>query len=387
MNSILHRFFQSRVFSRVASSALSVGLFASIPLANAYEDVLDTPAMQSALASETLLVDIERVGNRLVAVGQRGHIIYSDDQGLEWQQAQVPVSVLLTAVDFVGRDKGWAVGHGGVILHSNDGGASWTKQFDGNEANQSIIEQARAYIAELEFELDEAGGEDEDLEYAIEDAEFALEDAEFDAEVGAAKPFLDVLFLDNKNGFAIGAYGFLFSTDDGGRTWNNQGGRLDNLDRFHLNTIAQLGSGDLLIAGEAGIIFRSEDKGESWEALDSPYDGSFFGLQPLEDKNTALAFGLRGNLFRTTDGGLSWRSIKSNTRSTLISAATDGNTKVSITGNAGVVLLSRDGGRTFSSYDRKDRLGHTALAYITRQTLALVGESGVELVGPSGKNL
>ncbi|KZY62816.1 YCF48-related protein, partial [Oleiphilus sp. HI0066] len=276
--------------------------------------------------------------------------------GSSWQQADVPVSVLLTAVDFVSSDKGWAVGHGGVILHSNDGGLSWVKQFDGNQANQSIIEQAEAYIAELEFELDESGGSDEDLEYELEDAQYALEDAELDAEIGASKPFLDVAFLTDTHGFAVGAYGFLFETTDGGRTWENAGDRLDNLDRFHLNAIKVLEGGNLIIAGEAGVLFTSSDKGQSWDTVNSPYEGSFFGVLPLKDKNSALVFGLRGNLFKTVNAGRSWSKVDSGTESSLMGGALDGNKQISITGNAGTVIVSNDGGETFSSYSRADRL-------------------------------
>lgn len=387
MNSFLECMLKSSFARTCASTILGASMVATSSQAVAFDGVLETPAMTSSQASDYLLIDIDNTGSRLVAVGARGHILYSDDRGSNWEQASVPVSVLLTAVDFVSPDKGWAVGHGGVILHSNDGGVSWVKQFDGNLANKSNIEQAEAYIAKLEFELDEAGGANEDIEYAIEDAEYALEDAQADAEIGAAKPLLDVMFMDEKNGFVVGAYGFLFNTKDGGLTWTNYANRLDNQDRFHLNTISQLEGGSILIGGEAGILFRSKDNGESWEALDSPYDGSFFGLVPLDGKGQALAFGLRGNLFRTENAGSSWKRLSSNTESTLMSGAFDGNRKVSIAGNGGVVVLSDDGGKTFSAYSREDRLGHTSLAYITRQRVALVGESGIELVTPAGKNL
>lgn len=387
MNSILRCMLRSPVARKCATVMLGASIASVSSNSLAFESVLETPSMPSENASDYLLVDIENVGSRLVAVGSRGHILYSDDRGASWVQASVPVSVLLTAVDFVSADKGWAVGHGGVILHSNDGGVNWVKQFDGNKANQSNIEQAQAYIAKLEFELDEAGGENADLEYAIEEAEYALEDARMDAEVGAAKPLLDVIFTDEKTGFVAGAYGFLFKTEDGGLTWVNYGNRLENLDRFHLNAITEVKGGSILISGEAGVLFRSNDGGESWETLDSPYDGSFFGMIPLEGKGQALAFGLRGNLFRTENAGGSWEQLSSNTESTLMSGAFDGNRKVSIAGNGGIVVLSEDGGMTFSAYSREDRLGHTGLTYITRQRVALVGESGVELVTPAGKNL
>jgi len=386
MNFLFHRLIKGASARKLIPSLLSAGLVVSTGSAFAVEDVLDTPSVSSAKAAKHLLLDIEKVEGRLVAVGARGHIVYSDNKGASWTQAQVPVSSMLTAVDFVDDKKGWAVGHGGIILHSNDGGLSWQKQFDGDQANQSIIERAAAYVAKVEADLDKVG-EDEDLEYELEEAEYALEDAQIDAEIGPAKPFLDVQFLDENRGFAVGAYGFLFATKDGGVTWENQGGRLDNLDNFHLNSIEQLNGGNLLIVGEAGVMFLSRDNGSSWVSLDSPYDGSFFGVLALREKNTALAFGLRGNLFRTENAGRSWRKLNSNTDSSLMAGDIDGDRKITITGNAGAVIISRDGGRTFDAYAREDRLGHTAVAYVSDKRVALVGESGVELVKPSGKSL
>lgn len=46
-----------------------------------FVDVIDTPAVESSLASKTLLNGITLAGRRIVCVGWRGHIIYSDDQG------------------------------------------------------------------------------------------------------------------------------------------------------------------------------------------------------------------------------------------------------------------------------------------------------------------
>src|SRR5574337_2060456 len=100
-------------------------------MAAGYQDVIDTPARESTLASKALLNGLASAGERVVAVGQRGHIIYSDDAGKSWQQAKVPVSSDLVAVSFPTPEQGWAVGHDGVVLHSSDAGATWTKQLDG----------------------------------------------------------------------------------------------------------------------------------------------------------------------------------------------------------------------------------------------------------------
>ena len=373
---------------KVTLFSFLISLLAVFNTALAVQDVLETPAAKTELADENLLLDVAAAGQRLVAVGERGHIIVSDDQGKSWRQVSVPVAVLLTAVSFADEQHGWAVGHGGVVLHTKDGGETWVKQFDGNIANQMIIKQAETYVEELEEELANADEEDAlDAEYALEDAQFALEDAQIDAEVGASKPLLDVLFWSRTEGVVVGAYGFIFKTEDGGSTWRNLGSNMDNADRFHLNAVTQIKGGTLLAAGEAGVLFRSTDLGESWESIDSPYDGSFFGVSATGEEGTALAFGLRGNLFRTTDDGVSWEELDSNTESTLIGASFDGDNGITIVGNSGSVLRSRDGGMTFNETIRENRLGNVSVIHISEDKLVMVGESGVNITTPAGKNI
>jgi len=381
MNAIFTKFRVSLLAGAIALGSISGPLLA-------VEDVLVTPSVKAAKAKQSLLLDIAKAGERLVAVGARGHILYSDDNGGKWHQSAVPVSVLLTSVVFPNVRNGWAVGHSGVILHSSDSGETWEKQFDGNAANKMIITQSENQINTLRGQLALASEEDlEDIEYALEDAEYGLEDAQADAGIGASKPLLDVLFINDSEGLVIGAYGFIFKTFDGGASWENYGSKMDNPDQFHLNTITQIDDGVLLIAGEAGVIFRSEDKGETWETVESPYSGSFFGLAASGEEHGALAFGLRGNLFRTVDAGNTWEAVDSSTESTLISAAHNGEGNITIVGNSGSVIFSDNGGRTFSETIRDDRLGVASAVYVTQNELVVVGEKGVNRTSSAGINL
>lgn len=366
--------------------AISLGLLAMPTLA--VEDVLNTPSLKTELAPQKLLLDIAKAGDRLVSVGYRGHIIHSDDAGKTWQQAQVPVSVLLNAVSFVDDTHGWAVGHSGVILHTSDGGKTWVTQFDGNAANKMIITQAEQRVEVMTQKLDQAAEEElEDLEYALEDAHYALEDARLDAEVGASKPFLDVLFSSRKEGFAVGAYGYFFKTKNGGESWENYGTRIQNPDRFHLNAINIVKGGALFIVGEAGIIFRSKDGGESWESVESPYGGSFFGVTGTHERDAVIVFGLRGHLYRSQDAGNAWKAIESGSEGTLMSAAISQEGDISVVGNSGTVLFSKDGGRSFDEVIRGDRLSNTSAVFIEPNKVALVGENGVNISRPTGSKL
>src|SRR6185369_10757001 len=108
---------------------MSPALFAALGIASMASAQLDPndaanqPSEIAPLASSSLLLDLALAGNRMVAVGERGHVLLSDDQGATWRQAKsVPTRVMLTAVFFVDADYGWAVGHDETILNTVDGG-------------------------------------------------------------------------------------------------------------------------------------------------------------------------------------------------------------------------------------------------------------------------
>lgn len=106
------------VLSALAFTAVPAQAESAAPSAAVY-------SIESAKAKHSLLVDVAKAGTRLVAVGERGHILFSDDDGAQWQQAKVPSRVLLTSVYFSDDKHGWAVGHDATILASTDGGRSF----------------------------------------------------------------------------------------------------------------------------------------------------------------------------------------------------------------------------------------------------------------------
>lgn len=255
-------------------------------------EVLDTPALQVARAEQAVMTALARAGERLVAVGERGLVLLSDDNGQHWRQAQVPVSVSLTAVQFVDPRLGWAVGHAGVVLKSVDGGEHWTLQLDGHQAAQ--IELAAARQA-----LDNAADADS-AQARVQSAERLLAE-------GADKPLLALQFVDARRGLVVGAYGLALQTLDGGATWQSLMGQIDNPGGAHLYAIAHQGP-RWFLGGEQGYLARSEDDGQSFVALDSPYAGSFFALQ-LRADGALLVAGLKGHAFVSSDGGDSFQPL------------------------------------------------------------------------------
>jgi len=299
----------------------------------------------SSKAVHGLLLGIARAGTRLVAVGERGHILYSDDNGTNWTQAQVPTRQVLTAVHFIDAQNGWAVGYDKLILHSADGGESWQVQH-------------------------------------------------VDRETEDGAPLLDLLFTDEKNGFAIGAYGALYNTTDAGKHWQDVSDWLENPDGYHLNAIAQTAGGGLFIVGESGVIFRSRSKGLTWETVPSPYDGSLFGvLATGKASGAVLVFGLRGHIYRTTDWGNDWQRVSVAAEAGkpmeygLAAGLRTSDGRIFLVGHGGVLLQSRDQGQSFQVEPRADLLSLSQLALAANGNLVIVGQAGVLVTAADGKEL
>ena len=296
-------------------------------------------AVEAPLAVESLLLDGAVAGERVVVVGERGHILISDDDGASWTQAKVPTRVLLTAVHMHDERTGWAVGHDAVILRTGDGGETWT-----------MVHQAP----------------DEEL------------------------PLLDVWFRNERTGFAVGAYGYFLATEDGGETWV---ARTISEDDFHLNALVPVverssesqpaPSQRLYIAAEAGVAYRSEDAGKTWRELPSPYAGSWFGGLALDEKQVLLT-GLRGHLFRSEDAGETWSQVPTDTHATLTGAVRLPSGSIVITGLEGSVLTSEDGGRSVSVRRLPSRKGISAALPLADGGVLLIGEFGVRRLANGG---
>ena len=94
------------------------------------------PAAAAAFRTAPKLVNPEKApiyasavaGKRVVAVGDYGFVILSDDGKRFRQAAAVPTRAPLTSVFFLDVKRGWAAGHDGTILTTADGGDTWQMQ-------------------------------------------------------------------------------------------------------------------------------------------------------------------------------------------------------------------------------------------------------------------
>ncbi len=277
-------------------------------------EALQRPALAVKAPQRAVLLSLAQAGPRLVAVGERGIVALSDDRGASWRQAPCPVSVTLTMVRFANERQGVAVGHGGTVLTTADGGASWTLRLDGRRIARLLQDAAQTPQAQREAERWVADGPD--------------------------KPLLDLLLWDERRLLVVGAYGLALHSADGGASWTSWMDRLPNPKGLHWYVARRQGE-RLLLAGEQGLIATSDDGGERFLPVSSPYAGSWFAGELRSDGELLLA-GLRGNVWRSAaagpGAGSSWTPLRSPVPASITASAIAADGSLLLASQAGVLL-------------------------------------------------
>ena len=156
-----HRFFNS-LYPTVLSPCLT-NLLLTLTLVTlpTYAESVDS-SYKNILLSDSLVLN-----DNLFVTGEQGIVQFSKD-GEQWELVTTPTQRLITSLSSLGNGSMLAAGHDAIILLSNDSGQNWHEVY---------------------------------------------EDSAFEA------PILDILYLDDQNAIAIGAYGLFLRSTDGGQTW------------------------------------------------------------------------------------------------------------------------------------------------------------------------
>lgn len=292
-------------------------------------NIVQKPAAKFVAPERNQILSATVAGGRIVAVGDRGVVLLSDDQGASYRQAKsVPTRATLTAVSFVDEKSGWVVGHWGVILHTQDGGETWQLQRD---------------------------------------------------DLGADQPLFSVWFKDSQRGFAAGLFSLLLSTNDGGKTWEPiklpaaSGNRAADINLFSIFPDRE---GNVLLTGEQGLVYRSRDGGHSWDLMQTGAKGTFWTGCVLDD-GTIVVAGLRGNIYRSQDAGASWARVEVASKSSVTDMVQLPNGDLVLVGMDGTSLLSKDRAGTFSVQHRPDQAALTAVVANSSGVPLLFSQSGI----------
>ncbi len=261
-----------------------------------------------------------------------------------------------------------AVGTGGQVLESADGGKAWTvSQTEGTElallgvdqrGNQAVAVGQRGTIA-------------------------VRQDNRWRAVPSPTEERLMAVAL-NGEGIAIaaGAFGTLMRSVDGGQSWSLVNIEWPNLDEDqmgvspHLYDVQFVDTNTVMVVGEYAVVLRSEDGGVNWEVVHRG-DASVFAVR-VNDDGRGYAVGQDGLIMRTTDGGLSWERRQTESKANLFSVQVLPSGRVVVAGMR-EWLTSEDRGEHWTSH-RENMLG---TAWFTDLTLSPTGQ--LLAVGQAGQ--
>ena len=352
------------------SSMLGVGVGAALGarIQPAWADMpqyqeLANPAIPVKSLSSHYMLAGASAGKRLLAVGEHGLIIYSDDGAQTWHQASVPVSTTITDIAFATDKVGWATGGFGVVLNTQDGGQSWVKQLDGIAEIDMMNQTTQAFTATQPPDSDVVA--------------HLTRRAQILTSEGPDKPFLSLLPISATEVFAFGTYRSAEHSTDGGKSWTDWSLKIGDPAAQSKNIYGAAALyGAYYLVSEAGLIYRSTDGGQTFPQLAQPGDATFFGICDA-GKGNILAFGVAGEMYLSTDNGKSWNPPNF-TGSANVNCGTLLPTGDVVAGDSGgSIWRSKDQGQNFTEVIRNPLLSINALLPLGGTRLLILSEAGM----------
>jgi photosystem II stability/assembly factor-like uncharacterized protein len=281
----------------------------------------------------------------------------------------------LNAVYFADSKRGWVAGDGGLVLHTEDGGGTWTRQrVETRDAVNDIYfrDKEDGYLlAANQIFVTEDGG-----------ATWRTQTRFMPQTFGGAEPELySVRFTSKKRGWIVGSLSrgesvvdsLVLSTTDGGASWYRQ--RVPVSDELiHLDF-----DGDKRgwIVGSGGRVLHTRDGGDSWQLQNSGTTSALYHVDFQGDEH-GCAVGEKGTILLTDDGGESWRKVGAPVGTTLLSVKFVNDEEGWAVGRGGVILRTDDGGQSWLQQETKTRQNLYAL-FFDKKTGWAVGGDGLVL--------
>ncbi len=277
-------------------------------------------------ATHGVLLAVAKAGQRVIAAGDRGIVLLSNDGGQTWTPTKSGTDELLTGLAFTSPTEGWAVGQDATILHTNDAGTTWATQHAAPGGDQALFSLAALAPHHL---------------------------------------------------VATGAYALALETTDG-TAWSDV--KLPNLDEdYHLNCVTPRGD-DLVVTGEAGHAFLRH--AGTWTPIPVGYDGSQFGCVTTKD-GTVLSFGLRGSLFALATGATSWQRISTGEQRSIFGGTLLSDGAVALVGSNGLAMTFDVATGKITTLPPPTGATLSGVTEIAGGKWIVVGDDGVHLVDPA----
>ena len=336
-----------------------------------------------------------------------GTLFQTFDGGQTWEsEISGDQNIVYYDIVFKTAQRGWLVGDHGMIKHTNDGGATWSEQYElpddlyiaynkfsricarpngglvavgepgligqtENDMDWEVNEPlTNRSVVSLFFLNDGTGwaGDSQYNIYSYKKPGQGWEHVYHHPYDGAS----DLFFVDELTGWYSSSYGKVFRSDDGGHHWSlqNEGSYLDDL-----FTIDFINSDNGWAAGENRMILHTSDGGLNWG-----YTGyqAPFKIQSIDFVSTSngWAVGGQGGIIHTSNWGWGWDEQSSPTLAELYSVCFTDEETGWICGEFGKILFTSNGGETWTKQNSTTNEDLHSILFVDRLNGWAAGEGG-----------
>ncbi len=258
------------------------------------------------------------------AVGGNGVLIATEDGGVSWRARPRPTEDTLHDVYFTDERNGWLVCERSIydlkelddtrtyLLRTKDGGRSWDRvNVLGKQDDDALLVRALFTHEGRGWAFGEGG-----TLYTTRDGGATWERQR----VPTRHLLLGGLFLDGEQGWLVGAGSTLLQTSDGGETWNigtllgfvppASAGPDARRVRFTATSFVDRSRG--WAVGAEGQVFATRNGGRTWTPQESNTTADLLDVKFLDGRE-GWASGAGGTLLHTVDGGSRWEIVPSGT--------------------------------------------------------------------------
>lgn len=242
------------------------------------------------------LTDVEFINENIgYAIGEGGKVIKTTDGGTTWTQQNISTTALLYDSYFLTDQKGWICTSEGYVFKTTDGGTNWIGVgvlSSGSLIAIDFISATTGFVVGDNF----TSGFVEIYKTADAGSSWSA----INPPLGMSS-VLDIEFIDDLKGFVLDYYD-LYYTSDGGLSWVLIS---DISGSIQLSRIEMLDSQIGWITGVNGVIFKTTNGGLNWLQQTSPVTSALWGISII-DMNNVFVAGQNGTIISTADGGANW---------------------------------------------------------------------------------
>ena len=259
-----------------------------------------------------------------------------DTMQFEWRKLESNTGEHLYGVHFVDTKHGWAVGTGGTVLSTVDGGMNWeaTSVSADTLTQVNFMTPNNGWTVSIgKVHYTGSGGASWSLQHQARDKS------------KTPPGILDLHFVNTTQGWAVGGRGTVIRTENGGSRWENQ---LDLSDK-HLWGVYFVDPEHGWIVGEEGEVLHTQDGGKRWVRQKSTVEQPLFAVH-FVNLTQGWIVGTNGLILHTADSGITWTRQKTPVNQNLRDVAFRDEKRGWAVGEKGLILHTTNSGNTWNRY-------------------------------------